>query len=217
LTSKRPTLSAAGKLNVIGMVAAAVGIIMQIASGSDLYPTIPPGPIILLAGAALVALGPWRWTPVVGVVVPLFLLVGAVIAAVVSGEFVDQLTDPGEVGIFAGDVLQLLGVIIALVAGIVALRQSAAAAGCVGRPAHGRRSGRAGVAARRSHGGTGRRGRGGGGLSAGRLPLRPDPAVHGARDVRGRRALSLADLPAGVRACGGSGGRLGAVTAGARG
>ena len=125
-TSKRPTLSAAGKLNVAGMVAAAAGIIIQIGSGSDLYPTIPPGPIILLAGAALVALGPWRWTPVVGVVVPLFLFVGAVMAAVNSGEFVDQLTDPGQVGIgiFAGDVIQLLGVITALVAGIVALRQS---------------------------------------------------------------------------------------------
>jgi hypothetical protein len=123
-TRTRPRLSAAGKLNVTGMVVAAAGIIVQIASGSDLYPTIPPGPIILLAGAALVALGPWRWTPVVGVVVPLFLLVGAAIAAIVSGEFVDQLTDPGEVGIFAGDVLQLLGVITSLVAGIVALRQS---------------------------------------------------------------------------------------------
>jgi small-conductance mechanosensitive channel len=123
-TRTRPRLSAAGKLNVTGMVVAAAGIIIQIASGSDLYPTIPPGPIILLAGAALVALGPWRWTPVVGVVVPLFLLVGAAIAAVVSGEFVDQLTDPGEVGIFAGDVLQLLGMITALVAGIVALGQS---------------------------------------------------------------------------------------------
>jgi hypothetical protein len=122
-TRTRPRLSAAGKLNVTGMVVAAAGIIIQIASGSDLYPTIPPGPIVLLAGAALVALGPWRWTPVVGVVVPLFLLVGAAIAAVVSGEFVDQLTDPGEVGIFAGDVLQLLGVITALVAGIVALGQ----------------------------------------------------------------------------------------------
>jgi hypothetical protein len=51
--------------------------------------------------------------------VPLFLLVGAVLAAVNSGEFVDQLTDPGRVGIgiFAGHVLQLLGVITALVAG----------------------------------------------------------------------------------------------------
>ena len=128
-STKPPTLSAAGKLNVAGMVAAAAGIILQIGSGSDLYPTIPPGPIILLAGAGLVALGPWRWTPIVGVVVPLFLLVGAVVAAVNSGEFVDQLTSPGQVGIgiFAGDVMQLLGVITALVAGSVALRQSARA------------------------------------------------------------------------------------------
>jgi hypothetical protein len=128
-STKPPTLSAAGKLNVAGMVTAAAAIIIQIASGSDLYPTIPPGPIILLAGAGLVALGPWRWTPIVGVVVPLFLLVGAVVAAVNSGEFVDQLTSPGQVGIgiFAGDVMQLLGVITALVAGSVALRQSARA------------------------------------------------------------------------------------------
>jgi hypothetical protein len=123
--SRRPALSAAGKLNVAGMVTAAAGIIIQIASGSGLYPTIPPGPIILLAGAGLVGLGPWRWTPIVGVVVPLFLLVGAVIAAINSGAFVDQLADPGQVGvgIFAGDVIQLLGVITALVAGSVALRQ----------------------------------------------------------------------------------------------
>jgi hypothetical protein len=128
-STKPPTLSAAGKLNVAGMVTAAAAIIIQIASGSDLYPTIPPGPIILLAGAGLVALGPWRWTPIVGVVVPLFLLVGAVVAAVNSGEFVDQLTSPGQVGIgiFAGDVMQLLGVITALVAGSVALRQRARA------------------------------------------------------------------------------------------
>jgi hypothetical protein len=97
---------------------------------SEGYPkgrrSIPPGPIILLGGAALVALGLWRWPPIVGVVVPLFLFVGAVMAAVVSGEFVDQLTNPGQVGvgIFAGDVMQMLGVITALVAGIVALRQS---------------------------------------------------------------------------------------------
>jgi hypothetical protein len=120
----RPTLSAAGRLNVIGMVAAAVGIIVQIASGSDLYPTIPPGPIILLCAAALVAVGRWRWTAVIGVAVPLFLVVGAVLAAFGSGRFGDQLTDPGHVGIFAGDVLQLLGMVTALIAGILAIRQS---------------------------------------------------------------------------------------------
>jgi hypothetical protein len=126
-TGKRPRLSAAGNLNVAGMVAAAAGIIIQIVSGSDLYPTIPPGPIILIAGAALVALGPWRWTPVVGVVVPLFLLVGAAVAALNSSGFADQLSAPGQAGagIFAGDLVQLLGVITALVAGIVALRRRA--------------------------------------------------------------------------------------------
>jgi len=122
-TTKRPTLTGAGKLNVAGMVVAAAGIVVQIVSGSDLFPTIPPGPIILLAGAALVALGPWRWTPVVGVVVPLFVVVGGIIAAFVSGSFVDQLTDPGEVGVFAGSWVQVLGEITALVAGIVASRQ----------------------------------------------------------------------------------------------
>ena len=125
LPTRRPALSGAGKLNVAGMVAAAAGIVVQIASGSELFPTIPPGPIILLAGAALVALGPWRWTPVVGVVVPLFVVVGGIVAAFVSGSFVDQLTDPGRVGVFAGSWLQLLGEVAALVAGIVAARRAA--------------------------------------------------------------------------------------------
>jgi hypothetical protein len=123
--TRRPALSGAGKLNVAGMVVAAAGIVVQIASGSELFPTIPPGPIILLAGAALVALGPWRWTPVVGVVVPLFVVVGGIVAAFVSGSFVDQLTDPGPVGVFAGSWLQVLGEVTALVAGIVATRRAA--------------------------------------------------------------------------------------------
>jgi hypothetical protein len=125
LPTRRPALSGAGKLNVAGMVAAAAGIVVQIASGSELFPTIPPGPIILLAGAALVALGPWRWTPVVGVVVPLFVVVGGIVAAFVSGSFVDQLTDPGRVGVFAGSWLQVVGEVTALVAGIAAARRAA--------------------------------------------------------------------------------------------
>jgi hypothetical protein len=49
-TTRRATLSAAGKLNVAGMVAAAAGIILQIGSGSDLYPTIPPSPLPVCSG-----------------------------------------------------------------------------------------------------------------------------------------------------------------------
>jgi hypothetical protein len=49
-------------LNVIGLVVAAAGIMIQYVSGVD-YPTVPPGAIILLTAAAVVAFGPWRWSP----------------------------------------------------------------------------------------------------------------------------------------------------------
>jgi hypothetical protein len=114
------TWSAAGKLNVAGLVAAAAGIVIQIASGAD-YPTVPPGLIILLAAAGLVALGArWRWTTIVGVVVPAFLLVGAVVAS----QARDQLGDPGQVGVFVGTVVQLLATAVALVAGVAAAWRS---------------------------------------------------------------------------------------------
>jgi len=45
---------------VVGLVVAAAGIMIQYVSGVD-YPTIPPGPVILLAAAAVVAFGPWSW------------------------------------------------------------------------------------------------------------------------------------------------------------
>jgi len=92
----------AAKLNVAGLVLAGAGMLLQIAAGSDLYPTFA-GPIVLLATAVIVAF--WsrrRWTPYVALLVPLILGLGAIIAAVISGEFIDQLTDVGEVGIFLG-------------------------------------------------------------------------------------------------------------------
>jgi hypothetical protein len=117
--SRPRTVSAAGKLNVTGLVAAAAGIVIQIASGAD-YPTVPPGLIILLAAAGLVALGArWRWTTIVGVVVPTFLLVGGAIAQ----QARDQLGDPGQVGVFVGTVVQLLAMAVALVAGLAAAWQ----------------------------------------------------------------------------------------------
>jgi hypothetical protein len=119
-TSRSRSLSAAGKLTVAGLVAAAAGIVIQIASGAE-YPTIPPGLIILLVAAGLVALGArWRWTPLVGVVVALFLLVGGALAP----QARDQLGDPGAVGVFLGTVIQLLALVVALIAGVAATRQS---------------------------------------------------------------------------------------------
>jgi hypothetical protein len=119
-TSSARRLSAAGRLNVAGLVAAVLGIVIQIASGAD-YPTIPPGPIILLVAAGLVALGArWRWTTIVGVIVPIFLLVGGVLAP----QARDQLGDPGQVGVFIGTVIQLLALIVASAAGVAATRHS---------------------------------------------------------------------------------------------
>jgi hypothetical protein len=118
--SRPRTVSAAGKLNVAGLVAAAAGIVIQIASGAD-YPTVPPGLLILLAAAGLVALGArWRWTTIVGVVVPTLLLVGGAIAQ----QARDQLGDPGQVGVFVGTVVQLLAMAVALVAGVAAAWRS---------------------------------------------------------------------------------------------
>jgi hypothetical protein len=118
--SRSRSLSAAGKLTVAGLVAAAAGIVIQIASGAE-YPTVPPGLIILLVAAGLVALGArWRWTPLVGVVVALFLLVGGALAP----QAREQLGDPGAVGVFVGTVIQLLALVVALIAGVAATRQS---------------------------------------------------------------------------------------------
>jgi hypothetical protein len=113
-------LSAAAKLNVAGLVVAAAGIVIQIASGAD-YPTVPPGLLILLVAAALVALGVrWRWTAIIGVIVPAFLLVGGALAP----QTRDHLGDPGQAGVFIGTLIQLLALVVALVAGIVITRQA---------------------------------------------------------------------------------------------
>jgi hypothetical protein len=114
------SLSAATKTNAAAMVAAIVGIVIQIAAGVD-YPTIPPGPIILGVAVALVLFTRWPWVAYVGVIVPLFLLVGGIIAAVANED--NGLRDPGDIAAFGGSVLQVVAVVIALVAGVQALRE----------------------------------------------------------------------------------------------
>ena len=118
--TSRPRNSApAASLAVAGLVVAAAGIAIQIASGAE-YPTIPPGLIILLAAAGLVALAArWRWTTIIGVIVSLFLLVGGALAP----QAREQLSDPSQVGVFIGTVIQLLALVVALVAGVAATRQ----------------------------------------------------------------------------------------------
>ena len=120
-------LSNAAKLNVAGLVLTAAGMLLQIAAGSELYPSFA-GPIVLLAAAVVVALWSGRWTPYVALLVPLVLGLGAIIAAVMTGEFIEQLTDVGRLGIFLGSLMHVVGLIAAVAGGVGMLR---------GRPAAG--------------------------------------------------------------------------------
>ena len=124
MTPKRAQIdsSPTARLLVVGLVAAA-GMLIQYASGVE-YPTIPPGPIIALVAAAVVAFGPWRRAPVVGLVAAVFISLGGVIATIAGNGFTPQLSDPGAVGGFVGTLVQIAGLLIAVAAGVVAVRPS---------------------------------------------------------------------------------------------
>jgi hypothetical protein len=119
----RTQYTPAATLSAASLVVAADGIMIQYLSGVD-YPTIPPGPIILLAAAGVVIFGRWRWSPVVGLVATLFVLIGGAIATIAGNGYSETLGDPGELGGFAGAVVQLVGLAIALAAGVIATQGS---------------------------------------------------------------------------------------------
>jgi hypothetical protein len=109
-------LSTAAKVNAAGLVLTSAGMLVQIAAGSTLYPSIT-GPIVLIVAAIFVAFGPSRWTPWVGLVVPLVLGLGAIVAALMIGDFIDQLTDLGRTGLFVGSLMHVVGLVAAVAGG----------------------------------------------------------------------------------------------------
>ena len=104
-------------LSVIGLVLTAAGMLLQIAAGSELYPSLT-GPIVLLAAAVFVAFGPGRWTPYAALVVPLVLGIGAIVAAVMTGEFIDQLATFGNLAIVLGSLMHMIGLSAAVAGGV---------------------------------------------------------------------------------------------------
>ncbi len=63
--------SKAATLSVAGLALTAAGMLLQIAAGSTLYPSVT-GPIVLVAAALAVAFLPSRWTAYLGLVAPSF-------------------------------------------------------------------------------------------------------------------------------------------------
>jgi hypothetical protein len=106
---------------VAGLGLGALGLIIEVISGVPGFPTVPPGPIILTAAAVFVALARWRFAPMVGLVAALFITVGLVVSD--SGT-TGRLGDPGALGPFAGTVLLVVGLAVALVAGLAAGRRA---------------------------------------------------------------------------------------------
>lgn len=104
-------------MTVVGLVVGAVGIAILWAAGLEfpIYP--PPGIIILLAGAVFVSLAPWPWAPAVGAFLGLFVTVGFL----VSGGSPNLVGREGT-SVAIGTWIQMLGVLTALVAGVMATR-----------------------------------------------------------------------------------------------
>ena len=60
--------------------------------------------------------------PVVGLVAAAFISIGGVTATIAGSGFNETLGDPGGVGGFVGAIVQIVGLAIALPAGVVAAR-----------------------------------------------------------------------------------------------
>jgi hypothetical protein len=110
-------LSYAARVNVAGLGLTAAAMLIQMAAGSTLYPSVT-GPIVLLLTALVVAFVPGRWPAYAGLVVPLVLGLGTIVAAVMSGGFVTQLTNVRNPGLFLGSVLHIVGIVAAVAGGV---------------------------------------------------------------------------------------------------
>lgn len=110
--SNYPTLRNATVAGLIGII---LGIVVLRLAGVDM-PVVPPGAAVCLVAAALMAFAPWRWTPILAIVAALF---EAVPATTGLGNFI------GDGALDAtGAIIRFLGVLVALVGGILATRAS---------------------------------------------------------------------------------------------
>ncbi|MCF6467959.1 hypothetical protein FAF44_06010 [Nonomuraea sp. MG754425] len=99
---------------VVGLIAGAIGMVVQGVSGVPM-PVVPPGLVLLVGSALLIVFTRWRWTPALGVLVAL-----AEAAAIAIGQL-DRLADPSSAGVFLGTWVRALGVVLAIIAGVAAV------------------------------------------------------------------------------------------------
>jgi hypothetical protein len=110
-----PPATTTSRLTVVALLIAAVGFMAQMVAGVTDTPTIPPGLVVILGAAGLVAFVPGRYMPLAGVVAGLFNLVASVLV-----DAVDRLVDPSPATGFIGAWVMHIGLIAACIAGTIA-------------------------------------------------------------------------------------------------
>lgn len=105
----------------VALAVAAIGILVQYLVGVPGFPKVPPGPIILgLAAILVVVLAKQRWSLFIGLVAALFVTVGGI----AQGDLWGRLADPGKFDVWSGVFLQWAGLVGALIAAAIAIRQA---------------------------------------------------------------------------------------------
>jgi hypothetical protein len=114
MTAGSPGLSRG--LTVTGLVVGAAGIAILWAAGIDFPVAVPPGLVILLSGALIVAFVPKAWAPGVGAFLGLFVIVGFLI----SPDGLDNLFGQRGAAVAFGQGVQLIGALLAFAMGSLA-------------------------------------------------------------------------------------------------
>ena len=132
MTTRR-ALSGERAVTVAGLVVGAAGIAVLWASGVEFPVAIPPGLVILLAGALFVGVAPWRWATGVGAFLGLFVTCGFLISGgipnLVGADGSTFFGTPNPVnrdtlGTVIGTWVQTIGALTALIAGVIATRNN---------------------------------------------------------------------------------------------
>jgi len=120
-------------VTVAGLVVGAAGIAVLWASGVEFPVAIPPGLVILLLGALFVGLAPWRWVTGVGAFLGLFVIAGFLLSGGVpnlvggDGNTFSGTSNPIDrdtLGTVIGTWIQMIGVLTALIAGVIVTRNN---------------------------------------------------------------------------------------------
>ncbi len=103
------------KAIAVGLWIAALGILLQAVTGAKGYPKVPPGILILaVTGLIVYATSRWMWTAVLG----LFLAALVCIGVFFKPGTAYRLYHPQDVGPLIGTLVQLVGLLFAVVAGV---------------------------------------------------------------------------------------------------